>query len=234
MSGTRSAASARTPLAVTYDGLPISSGGFHSLGRMPRRVAFDRVTAFIEACTEPIGPVDYWFNLPQVPDLPPQPHLEQELERRFGKRGGLFLAKPDRLVIGEDRVAEALDFLDDVDPQPMNQWGMAPIWLWMTASFRLLDPSTGRQLPGQDPHRFRGAVYAVGTPLGTSELSLILHNRAQLGIQLCIPDADTDCLNRVIPWLQDHLPCSLSPKHWLAWTSTRSDSLKARHMTPSL
>ena len=40
--------------AVTSVGLPISSGGAHSLGRMSRRTAYERTRSFLEACTEPV------------------------------------------------------------------------------------------------------------------------------------------------------------------------------------
>lgn len=230
MSAAAEPVAARPPVAVTYDGLPISSGGAHSLGRLSRREAYARTTSFLRTCTEPAGPREYWFAVNSVPELRPVRRLEKELERRFGKREGFLWIKDQRLDIAAERVAEALDFLDEIDPQPTNRWGMAPIWFWVTTKFRILDPATGQPLPGQDPDRYRGNEYEWGLPLGTSSLRLILHNRAQLGINLCIPDADDDLLRRAVPWLQQHLPCRLSQKHWTAWTPTRSGSFKARRM----
>jgi hypothetical protein len=101
------------PAAVTYIGLPISSGGAHSLGRMSRRVAYARTIAFLDACTQPVGAIEYKFAVNDVPELKPVPSLERELARRFGN---------DARVKAE-RVSDALDFLDDIDPQPTNQWG---------------------------------------------------------------------------------------------------------------
>jgi len=62
-----------TPAAVTYVGLPISSGGAHSLGRMSRRAAYQRTIAFLQACTQPVGAIDYTFKVHDVPDLEPVP-----------------------------------------------------------------------------------------------------------------------------------------------------------------
>lgn len=211
-----------TPAAVTYIGLPISSGGAHSLGRMSRRVAYERTIAFIDACTQPLDPIEYRFDVPDVPGLRPDIRLRLGLKvrRRFG----------DGHVPG-DRVPEALDFLDEIDPQPTNQWGMAPVWFWASCRFRILDPSTGRPLSGQDPKRFRGVEYEWKVLLGTSAVHLTLHDHATLGIELCIPDADEEVLRRVVPWLQDHLPFRFSPKQWRAWTPTQAGSFKARRMT---
>jgi hypothetical protein len=110
-----------TPTAVTYDGLPISGGGAHSLGHMTRRVAHAATLAFLEACTEPLGRTEHTITVHDVPELSRQVRLERELQRRFGR--GLVL------VLDADELPEALDFLDEVHPQPTNQWGMAPIWL---------------------------------------------------------------------------------------------------------
>lgn len=221
------------PAAVTYVGLPISSGGAHSLGRMSRRAAYARTISFLSTCTEPGGPISYEFRVNEVPRLPPVPHLERELQRRLGQYGGGLRGIDRRVSVQEDRVAEALDLLDDLDPQPTNQWGMAPIWFWATSTFRIMDPATGRPLPGQDPARFRGVEYEWRVPLGTSGLRLILHNHAALGIELCIPQADNEVLSRVVPWLQQHLPLTLSAKQWRAWTPTKSGSFKASKCMPT-
>ena len=204
--------------AVTYVGLPIRSGGAHSLGRMSRRDAHERSVAFLLACTEPVGAIQYAFKMSDPPELGPVPRLERELRRRFRRDGEVPM----------QRVGDALDFLDDIDPQPTNRWGMAPVWFWMTSTFRILDPVSRRPLPGQSPARFQGVEYEWRVPLGTSGMRLILHNTASIGLELCIPTADDETLRRVVPWLQLHLPFRLSPKHWRAWTLTKAGSWEAR------
>jgi hypothetical protein len=190
---------------------------------MSRRDAYERTIAFLHACTQPVGLIEYKFAVNNVPELKPVPGLERELRRRFG----------DYSHIAAERVSDALAFLDDIDPQPTNKWGMAPLWFWAACRFRIIDPSTARPLPGQDPERFNGLEYEWRVPLGTSALHLALHNRATLGIELCIPDADEEVLRRVVPWLQDYLPFKFSPKQWRAWTPTKAGSFKVRKMTAS-
>ena len=201
------------PTAVTYDGLPASSGGAHSLGRMTRRAAHEATMSFLRTCTEPMGRMEYSFTVHDVPELKPARHLERELEHRFG-RGRV-------VVLDEDEVPEALNYLDDIHPQPTNQWNMAPVWFRATAKCRLLDPQTGEPLRGQNDQLFHLVGY-------NNELRLILDNRARLGITFCIPDADAQVLSKMLPWLQQHLPCKLSPKQWRSWTPTKTGTLKAR------
>jgi hypothetical protein len=191
---------------------------------MSRRHAFERTVDFLSACTEPVGALTYAFMLPEVggPGRPPRlPEAELQLKRRF--------RDPARLAAHE--VADPLTFLDEIAPQPTSQWGLAPIWFRVGSNFRIKDPATGRPLRGQDQERYRGVEYAGTVPLGTSGLGLSLHNHASLAINLCIPDADQDTLDRVVPWLQEHLPFRLSPKHWRVWTRTRTGTFRARRMS---
>jgi hypothetical protein len=203
--------------AVTYVGLPVSSGGGHSLGRMSRPAAYEKTREFLRTCTQPVAPISFAFAVYTRFELPPVPTLERELGRRFGSYDS----------IPEDRVPEALALLDEIDPQPANPYGMVPIWFRMRSAFRILDRETKSPLPGQDPSRFGGVDYAEGVPLGSSGLALSLHSSAVLSMNLCIPEASDRLLRSLIPWLQDNLPCKLSPKHWRAWTPTRTAPSKA-------
>jgi hypothetical protein len=214
--------------AITYVGLPKSSGGAHHLGRMSRRVAYARTVSFLQTCTEQIGNLDYALSVMKVPQLRPIPDLEKQIERRFGPSIGPTGAAHSHVRLEQGRVGDVLDFLDEIEPQPTNEWGMAPIWFWVTSKFRILDRDTGRALPGQDPLRYGGMEYSWQVPLGSSGLRLILSNEAAVGIDLSIPAADDDLIRRVVPWLEQHLPFKFSPRHWRAWTPTRSGSFKAR------
>jgi hypothetical protein len=212
------------PAAVTYIGLPITSGGAHGLGRMPARVAYARTMAFLEACTERIGAVEYQFahnDVIQGLGLPHNPLQKARVNALFGS--GVF---------GVERVAEAFDFLDEISPQP-ERFDVTPISLWTRSTFRILDPATGAPIPGQDPNLFSGAEYESNVPLGTSGLRLIIYNRASLAIELCIPTADEALLHRIVPWLQASLPFKFSPKQWRIWTPTRGGSFKGRKLVPS-
>ena len=209
-----------TPAAVTYVGLPISSGGGHGLGRMALRTAYDRTIAFLRSCTEQAEPLRYSLSLMDYLGraAPSVDGLETELRRRFG----------DDAAIPAARVAEALNFMESIHPQATDQAGLATVWFWVHSRFRILDPATGRPFAGQDPERYGRVEYEYGAALGTSGLRLMLHNRATIGIELCIPDADEERLRQVVPWLQRHLPFKLSSKHWKEWTPTRSGSFKGR------
>jgi hypothetical protein len=219
------------PSAVTYVGLPVSSGGAHSLGRMRRRDALEQTMAFLRTCTEPDGEIEYAFRANDRPNVPDVARLRGQIHQRFGDG---VLSRDNVVRVPEARVPDALEFLDAIEPQATDPYGLAPIWFWMTTKFRIRDPATGEVMPGQDPERYRGVEYEWRVPLGTSGLRLTLHNRSAIAIELCIPDADEAVVGRVAPWLQAHLPCRLSPKQWRRWTATKSGSFAARRMADPL
>jgi len=213
------------PAAVTYDGLPVSSGGAHSLGRMSRRTANEKTARFLDQCTVPDGARVYTVSFPAdrvFPRVEPPPGLRDQVTRRFGRSG----------EIPASRVDDALDFLDEIAPQPLNRYGMTAVRLTMRCQFRLLDPATGRPVPGQDRQRFGGVQYGGSVPLGTSGLLLSLHNHAALSVDFCIPDPTDDLLLRLLPWLEAYLPFKFSPKHWRVWMQTKTSSFRGKRLEP--
>ena len=42
------------------------------------------------------------------------------------------------------QVSGAVSLFESFEPLPVNRWGMAPVWLWYTADFRLRSARTAR------------------------------------------------------------------------------------------
>jgi len=213
--------------AVTYDGLPVSSGGAHTLRRTSAAGAFAAWTHFLETCTEP-SPINCWFDFPRTPELHADPAMVGRIASAF---------PPDqhgRHSADRARVDDALALFESLEPLPVNSSGMAPIWLWFTADFRVRSPHGSELWPGQDPARFGEFETPGGVRLGVSSTRLILHARPLLGLQLSIPDASDDDLAAIVPWLQAALPMRLSSKHWNRWTLTADGrSYRGRRITPT-
>jgi hypothetical protein len=214
------------PTAVTYIGLPIGSGGAHGLGRLGLREAYGRATAFVNVCTELVAPREQRFRFQQVPELPDLPVWEQHFREQFG--GG----DDPKVDVPDDQVEAALAFLESVEPQPANRWGLAPLWFTTAWKIRLLDPRTREPYPGQDPARYAGVEYEWGVPLGESNVRLNLSNRASLALEICLPDVDDEQLREVISELQAHAPFRFSSKQWRRWTPTKTGSYRSRKIDP--
>jgi hypothetical protein len=211
---------------VTYDGLPVSSGGAHTLRRTRAAAAFAAWMHFLDTCTEASG-IRCWYDFPRTPELHADPAVVERIGREF---------PPDRdgrHAVAQTRFSDALSLFESLEPLPVNSSGMAPIWLWFTADCRLRSPDDSVLWPGQDPARFGGFETPGGVRLGASSTRLILHARSLVGLRLSIPEASDDDLAVFVPWLQGALPMRLSSKHWARWTLTAGgQSYRGRRITP--
>lgn len=214
-----------TPTAVTYVGLPLGSGSAHGLGRTGLRDAHARTQAFVDACMIEIEPRRQFFNLVKVPELPDLPAWAPQLWERFSRGDGRTVP------VADSDVGDALSFLDDVDPQPRNQWGVSPLRLCTNWTVALLDPSTGEPFPGQNPGRYPRSDYE-GLSLGESRVQLVLHNSASVSVSLCFPDLDDTRLKEVLASFQQNAPFKFSRKHWKRWTPTKTGSFRSVTITP--
>lgn len=210
---------------MAYDGLPISSGGAHGLGRISARDSLSTWLSFLDKRTE-ASPVSCWFDFPMTPGLAADPGVVRLIAREFpGDRG--------RHPVPRERAGDALSVFESLEPLPVNQWGMAPLWLWFTADFRLRSPSGQELWPGQDPGRFGHFVTPVGVKLGASSTRLILEAKRSMRLSLSIPRASDADLVEIVPWLQAVLPMRLSSKHWTRWTLTKNKrSYRGRKIAP--
>lgn len=200
--------------AVVYDGLPIASGGAHALRRMPARDALSAWLRFLSTCTA-ASPVEASFDLPTTPGLTVEPRVVRLIEEEFPRTSG-------RLAVAHDRIEDAIEVFESIEPLPTNRWGMAPVWLWFTADFRLRSPKGPHLWPGQDPARFGHFQTPSGVTLGASSTRLILQAKHAIGLSLSIPEASDSDLAEIVPWLQAALPMRLSSKHWTRWTLTEN------------
>jgi hypothetical protein len=211
--------------AVAYDGLPISSGGAHGLGRISVRDAFASWLRFLDTCTDP-SPIESWFEFPNTPGLTVDAMVVRLIEQEF-PRGSA------RHSVPWGRIEDALALFESIEPLPTNRWGMAPVWLWFTAGFRLRSPRGSALWPQQDPALFGHFQTPGGVTLGASSTRLILQAKRAMGLSLSIPQATDPDLATIVPWLEEALPMQLSLRHWTRWTLTEDKrSYRGRKITP--
>ena len=213
------------PTAVTYVGLPLGSGASHTLRKVGLRDAYRRTQAFVDACMDPVTPRTQFLTFVRVPELPELPEWAHRIWDRFGRGDGR------RVPIADSDVDDAISFLEEVDPQPHNRWGMSPLWMFTNWKVALLDPPTGKPFPGQDPTRYPQCNYD-GLSLGESSVQLVLSNKAAVSAKLCFPDLDDARLRKILPTFQANAPFKFSSKHWRRWTPTKTGSFRSKTIMP--
>lgn len=198
---------------VVYDGLPLSSGAAHGLGRIGVHEAFEGWQGFLSACTENVESRTY-FEFAHVPGIEADAQVREAVE-------GAFPGGRRRHAVPADRVGEALDLMASLEPQPTNEWGMAALWLWFHADFSLRRPDGG-VWPHQDAVEFGHFVTPGGIALGKSGASLSLESRRSMSLRLSLPEATDGDVAATAAWLQAHLPFRLSTKQWTRWTLAKN------------
>ena len=210
---------------VVYDGLPISGGGAHGLGRISPRDALRSWIRFLEERTV-AAPIKARFDFPQTPGIRVERRLLKLIENAFGQRSMRLVTRalgqpPMSIEVPSSGFDDAVALFESLEPLPTNDYGMAPVWLWFTADFQMRSPNGPGVWPGQAPANFGDFRTPNGIVLGASSTRLILEARRAMGLSLSIPRASDADLQAVVPWLQAELPMKLSSKHWTRWTLAR-------------
>jgi len=218
------------PEVVTYDGLPGSAGGAHSLRVKRPDVAFQRLQTFLESCTEPVSLPSWTFEIYQSGPSEPTAQLSSFATELFG--GPRYKAQTHtEWNVPPGSVNEALDAL--VGSDAVTTHGRSLAALTCSTPVRLIDPNTRAPYPDITPDAFgRFAVDGYGRTLADSGIRATLGNAASsLSLWLHLP-AD-ERLSSGARHLQDHLPFRLSAKHWRLWRPNRSADSYRSNKIPS-
>jgi hypothetical protein len=209
-----------TQEVVTYDGLPTSAGGAHSLRTKNPRTAYETVQAFLDAAGVTIGAPEMSFQL-----LAGGPPDETDRVEAFA---AAHLGGPQsrqrthtQWRVRSDDVDAALDALNGAGSGAVTTHGHPLASLVWNAQVALVDPATGSPYEGIDAGAFGGfAVDGYGRLLGASGVRAAFGTTASsLSLWLGFP-AD-DRLHDAAAHVQKHLPFRLSAKHWRRWRATK-------------
>lgn len=223
-----------TQEVVTYDGLPASAGGAHSLRTKNPRTAYESVQAFLDAAVVTIGAPEMSFQL--WAGGPP------DIAGRFEAFAAAHLGGPrnrqrthTQWRVRSADVDATLDTLSGAGSGAVTTHGHPLASLFWNAPVALVDPATGSPYEGIDADAFGGfAVDGYGRLLGASGMRATFGTTASsLSLWLAFP-AD-DRLHDAAAHVQKHLPFRLSAKHWRRWRATNDgQSYRATKITSPL
>lgn len=205
---------------VTYDGLPSSAGGAHSLRTRNPRTAYDAVQTFLDAAVLAIRAPEMSFQL--------WAGGPREVADRFEAFAAAHLGGPrsrqrthTEWRVRPENVDAALDAVSSADSLAVAAYGHPLASLVWNAQVTLTDPATGTPYEGIDADALgRFAVDGYGRLLGESGVRATFGTTASsLSLWLAFP-AD-DRLHDAAGHVQKHLPVRMSAKHWRRWRSTK-------------
>ena len=216
---------------ISYDGLPIASGGGHRLGRLKTKDAWAATLQFLNECTTTVGPSRVTLAINGVEDTDPQ--LLEQLRESAVAGLGLYPSPHDRQDYGgrgstltwhvsPEKAPKAVAWRDAIGPLPSN-WLGGPALLSMDFQFRLKASTGNLELPYQDSGSYLHQAYdGYGALLGESGCRLTLSSRSTLSVLLFLPfEEPGPDLWQYVSFLQSRLPFRFSPRHWKHWRLTK-------------
>ncbi len=142
-----------SPHVVTYDGLPASAGGAHSLRAKDPDKAFRRVRSFVEECTAQASPPSWVFRVAAGGPPAATEHLVALATDRFG--GPRHRARTHtEWNVAPGAVDHALDMLGTAGPDAVTSHGHSLAALTCGMRVDLLDPLARAPYPDITPDAF--------------------------------------------------------------------------------
>lgn len=219
---------------VSYDGLPASAGGAHSLRTKNPRKAYESVQAFLDAAVMTDGAPEVSFQLWAGGPPDSADGFEAFATAHLGGPQSRQRTHTRWRVLPEN-IDATLDALSSADSRAMTGHGHPPASLVLSTQVALIDPAAGTPYVGIDADAFgRFAVDGYGRLLGDSGVRATFGTTASsLSLWLAFP-AD-DRLRAAAFHVQEQLPFGLSTKHWRRWRATKDGlSYRATKITSPL
>ncbi len=217
----------RPQALLTYDGLPISSGGAHRYRVRDHRVIWTAVSNFLQRCTtcdvvDDVHLVLYEGHLVEprlVKALASTVQKYGAAERRLNPAGSQkeFQYTQYTWALSSEDISGAIDHMASLGPFPRH-WLGGPMFLGIQAAFCLRDPGKSEPLPFQGSELYGGQQAGFHLPLGLSVIYLRLANPSTCALFLSLPFAEvTPSVRAYVRKLGASLPFKLSAKHWSRW-----------------
>jgi hypothetical protein len=209
---------------ISYEGLPINSGGSHSLGKKSVDKIYSDTLEFLHQFTNCSQPIESQliFYSSQNGSYKTAPTLWQ-LVKSFGIpscniwnlakiRQHFFTWKLQR-----GGIEMAFKCLHTFSNLPENQYG--PIVLSLKWHFQFIDPLTKEVLEGQDK------IPVVDSRQYNSQIHLRLGQKSTISAWLTLPFSELDDdSKKYIKSMTNQLPFYPSDKHWRLWKKSKKEN----------
>jgi hypothetical protein len=211
--------------AITYDGLPISSGGAHSLRQKGFVAGFNALQGFVDAISLEREPTSVSVELFDIGSgsfshfISLSSEFDNRFEQKNGRNIGEYLGHQWRVPASE--LESLIHDVERLRPIPLLGYGGRSLVVHVYWHLILFDAS-GIQFPFQTRDSYED--FEVGTRLHLGE-SLVYariseNSTASLFLSLPFENVQPECIelaNRI----NEAFPTRLSTKHWKRWTLTK-------------
>jgi len=212
--------------AITYDGLPISSGGAHSLRQKGFVNTFEALQGFVDLLSLEqeassvtlelfdLGSEGYTYFL----------SLSSEFDEKYNRKQGRQIGDyhGSQWEVEPPKLSPLIHDLEGLRPIPNA--GHAGRSLVVHAYWNLVfADSNGNQLPFQSRKEYLQFDIDFQRYLGESFIYARISETSTAHLYLSLPFEEVnDEARLLVNRIQEHFPARLSTKHWKRWTLTKN------------
>ena len=207
--------------AITYDGLPISSGGAHTLRTRGFVAGFNALQSFATAVSLVLSPPRLAVEVLEGKGVPVEftSSLFSDLDVRFTKRTdrrvGEYVAH--QWAVEPTSLEGIVDTLEKLRPIPKTEYAGHAALVHATWNIVLFD-SSRRPLPYQGKEHYLGFDCDSQRFLGQSFVYARISEATTAHLFLSLPYEDVNSdVRRLAAQIQTHFPARLSSSHWKIW-----------------
>jgi hypothetical protein len=201
---------------ISYDGLPLASGGAHSISSLSPLEAYGCLVRFFDACTNhPYPETVLLLNLSKG-----SVKLFWQLTKMFGLPKCKMNGVPPRWEwrVKNTRIDAAFGSLQLSDALTLTLF-------W---KFKLVHPDTKRQLEGQD------AIPVLDERMHNSQIYFRASRKSTVSAWLTLPFSSfAEAINYFAPF-SELLPFKPSVKHWRIWKCSKNGIWSPRRTEQNL
>jgi hypothetical protein len=212
--------------AITYDGLPVSSGGAHKLRTRGFLAGHAALQAFAEAISLDARPFNLLIEVIEGDGVPEEfsAPLLRELGVRYPKIRvrGIGDYTGHQWEIESTSLNQVLERFERGGPVPEAGYAGPAVVIHATWNLVLFDSRTGRELSYQRRENYLGYDTSYHCYLGRSFMYSRISDKTSAHLFLSLPFEDvTADARRLAGEIQTSFPARLSSKHWKIWRITR-------------
>jgi hypothetical protein len=210
---------------ITYEGLPISSGGAHTLRKQSLKSQWVACENFLHSATDYRTPDEIHIVLHEGN------RVSSNFSNSMKKELSRWLGRPVRRhtmsgVVNEDTnwwypksvpVSSLIDWFMAHQPFP-DHWLNMPLVLGIKAHVRLKQPHGDLVLPYQDADFYLRQMVGRELYLGESQVYIRLTTKSTFFTFLSFPFLDTsEEFQEYLDFIEQELPFKLSSNHLIRW-----------------
>ena len=203
---------------ISYEGLPINSGGAHSVSRKTPIENYRKTLEFLNRFSDKTEPVDIDLILYQSEK---KEYSTLKIITKLSLKYGIPKFENDGLLnswiwkLTKKDIAKGFETLELNNDLPKNLQG--PLVLSFTWNFSFKDPKTNKILPNQEK------LPELDFRIKNSRIYLRTSNKSSISVWFALPFEQLGKYeNEYIKDLKSSLPFKLSDKHWRIWKKSEN------------